>query len=56
MPPFYIDSQPAVWMEFSMDGSDVNIGWWETDMPFIMTFAFHMPSICHDPEPIAFIS
>ena len=35
--PFYVNSQAPVLVKFSLDGSDVNVGWWETDLPFVMT-------------------
>ena len=97
MPPFHINSQAPILLEFRMDGSDVNIRWWETDVPLVMTwvrscgvseneqkrgwkrkhpsseveiewesrkekisgkltFAFHMPSVCDNPQSISFIS
>ena len=39
MPPLYINSQASVLLEFSMDGSNVDIVWWKTDLPFVMTCA-----------------
>ena len=35
---FYVDSQTPVLVEFSVDCSDVNVGWWETDLPLVMTW------------------